>query len=438
MTEGRIVSSTGAEGIDQRSRFVQFVWHPVASNRERLLFVLAFAVLTAVRFPHALWYGRFWAEDGVVFYANAWTMPWWDAALFSYGGYLNLVANVAGVLAYLVPVKLAPHVTSAVALLISCCPAILLAFARDTWLEKRAVLFAALVIVATPPGAQEVWLNALNGQSILTVCVGIILATETRDGAFGAFQKFILFLAPLSAPGVWGLVPFFFLRATISHSWPRALQGTILLVGCLVQAVYFVDLSGRSLGISPLLLGAVFLVKHVALPLFGQDQSAVIANHVASFFTGSTHNWLLFVVIPLFIAMGCVTATKPQQPSIWFFLAGFTVAVLSYYGARGDRLFLVSVAGSARYAYAPQVLFGLSALSWSVVHSGRTAVLAQFVVIWMLFVGVHDYFWPTAPIFANGPNWREEVSRWEQDPAHELRIWPRGWTMRLPAPKLHQ
>jgi hypothetical protein len=61
------------EGTDRRDFPLPALWQPVRNTRERVLFVLGFAVLTAIRFPNAPWYGRFWAEEGSLFYANAWS-----------------------------------------------------------------------------------------------------------------------------------------------------------------------------------------------------------------------------------------------------------------------------------------------------------------------------------------------------------------------------
>jgi hypothetical protein len=73
-------------------------------------------------------------------------LPWWQVLLFSHAGYLNFVANFAGFLAYVVPVQAARHVSSGVALIVHCCPAILVAFALDVWLQKRALVIWMLFV----------------------------------------------------------------------------------------------------------------------------------------------------------------------------------------------------------------------------------------------------------------------------------------------------
>lgn len=49
------------------------------SEAIRLCLVLAFALLIAARIPAVFLVGRFWAEEGVIFYQNAVSEAWWLA-----------------------------------------------------------------------------------------------------------------------------------------------------------------------------------------------------------------------------------------------------------------------------------------------------------------------------------------------------------------------
>jgi len=74
----------------------------------RLLWVFAFAVLICIRMPAILIHGRFWAEEGSPIFQDAWTMPWYGVLTPSYGGYLSIVPNLAGLFArHLVPLDYA-------------------------------------------------------------------------------------------------------------------------------------------------------------------------------------------------------------------------------------------------------------------------------------------------------------------------------------------
>lgn len=177
----------------------------------RLLLVVAFAVVLFLRMPDVL-YGRLWAEEGKIFFARAAAMPWFSALLLPYGGYLNLVANAAPIIAWhTVPLEYAPWVTTGIGLIFQCCPAIILVCSRDEWLRPRWSLIAALLIIATPPMVSEVWLQSLHSQFHLALCCALILALDAPQKRLAWFGGVLLFLAPLCGPAASGLLPLWLL-----------------------------------------------------------------------------------------------------------------------------------------------------------------------------------------------------------------------------------
>ncbi len=141
---------------------------PAARRTDGLLrpaLLLAFVILVCARMPDIVLHGRFWAEEGRYFFHDAASMGWRQALFYPVGGYLNIVANGAGLLAHaLVPLRLAPFVTTGVALACQACPLLVLLSARDRWLQSPAVLCAATLLLATPAAVDEVWLNSIHSQ----------------------------------------------------------------------------------------------------------------------------------------------------------------------------------------------------------------------------------------------------------------------------------
>lgn len=406
---------------------------PVSSSGERFMYILLFALLVAVRIPRILLEGRFWAEDGRIFYERAWERPWLDALFLPYTGYLNLTANLAGVFArHFAPLPIAPYVTTGLALLIQCVPAILIVTSRLDWLQRRVVLLIALLIVATPPDSEEVWLNACSSQHHLALAAAIILALETRSGLVGALQLGVLCIAPLSSPASWVLVPLFGLRSVIDRSWPRAVQTLVLLAGVTAQlALFFTSIDGRVIGMPPSLFGAIVLTKNIFAPLlYAPGWSIPIGFLATQFSTSGGPIWCLVIVVVLFAAAIIKAVLLPEKSPLWFLVSGATIATASYVGAIGDKLGMLAMIGGAdRYAFAPQVLFALAVLSWCVVEQGPVRIWARGAVAWLLIVGLAEF--PTKGWQA-GPPWPAEVQKWQQNPSYSLQIWPTGWDMTLP------
>jgi hypothetical protein len=390
---------------------------PVASSFERFLCVVIFAALVVVRQPQIVLQGRFWGEEGKVFFVHAWTMPWYQALFQPYAGYLNLTANLGGLLALnLAPLSAAPYVSTGLALLIQCIPAILLVTSRDEWLQRRLVIGAALLIIAWNVFSWDVTLTSIGSQFYLALAAAIILALEPRSGAVGAFQWLVLFITPLSAPASWVLPPLFAIRAVIDRSRLRALQTAVLLSGAVLQAVFFFGDSGaRHIGLSPTLFGAIVLAKHVITPILNTRWGQGVVNSYVHGFSEAGGP-----------AFASVVRLLDKTP-LWFFCAGVAIAGISYFGALSPKLELVHTLWGARYAMAPQVLLDLSLLSWCALHRGRVRFWTGCAVAWLIAMSLWDFGRAQA-----GPLWRPEVAKWQQDSSYAIKIWPNGWTMQLP------
>jgi hypothetical protein len=66
---------------------------------ERFFLLTTYAAFICLRMPDVLLKGRFWGKEGPVFFVHAWTLPWHEALLAPWVGYLNIVATSAGLLA---------------------------------------------------------------------------------------------------------------------------------------------------------------------------------------------------------------------------------------------------------------------------------------------------------------------------------------------------
>ena len=409
---------------------------PPGTGLERVSYLVFFALLLAVRLPRVLLEGRFWAEEGRVYFENAWNLPWLDALLYSYAGYLNLTANAAGLLArYLPPLWAAPYVSTGLALIIQCLPAVLIMTSRLDWLRHRVVLVAALLLIATPPHSEEVWLNSICSQYHLTLSAGIILALESRAGLVGVFRLTVLLLATLSAPMSWVLAPLFALRAVLERSGPRFWQALVMAFGVAIQLIWFyAAIPNREVGISPTLLGAIALAKQVIIPLVPTPlDSKLIGLFSPDFSNTGGPLWPLAVVSVLFVVLAWGALRRPEQAPLWFLLAGGIIATGAYAGSLANKAALLVVLAGNRYAFGPQVLFGLTVLSLAMLLRGRGRLWARAVVIWLLVVGMWGYFAFAGPgQVQSGPPWLPEVQKYQQDHHYRLKIWPPGWSMGLP------
>ncbi len=402
----------------------------------RLIPVAVFVALVWFRLPTITRHGRFWAEEGTDFFRNAAIMPWWQALLHpAKAGYLVLIGNLGGVLArHAVRLEDAPHCTMALGLAAQTLPMALLAGARDAWVKRPTVLFAAALILAMPPVCDEVWLSTTNSNFHIALAAALCLVLQVPQS--GPARAALLLLAPLCGPASSALVPLFALRAWLDRDRGRAVQAACLTAGTLVQfLVFYTPLANRGHMLGPATLSAIFAVKHLAIPLLGEQAAAVMATQLHGDILSGRYPiaaMLAVASVAALLLVACLRRRAPEPP--WLLLAGMAIALLSYSGALNAGPSLITTVSGNRYAYAPCMLFALAVLALAATGTDLLARGAWAGVVWLLAIAVQQTVLPQDPIFTQGPSWKAELRAWRANPAHPLAVWPAGWSLHLPPP----
>jgi hypothetical protein len=407
---------------------------------ERTAFVLGFTVLVAARMPGVALHGRMWAEEGTAFMRNAIVLPWSEAVVNPVGGYLNLVANLAGIVAvHLVPLEQASRVGVLTGLLFQAVPAILIVSSGFNWLQTRISILATLLLIATIPLADEVWLNSLHPQFHLTLCAAFILAMDPARGWTGWLHLLLILLAALCGPTTWFLLPLFAGRAVMERSWPRTVQGTVLAVGIVLQAALFfsADQTKHStLNMSALV--SSLLLKDLLTQTLDYQTVDAFAGGLRTMALAGTVSPVIAMFEAVAIGLGgALLWLRGPKALFWTFAASVVIAVPSYAAARGGTINLLYAGSGNRYAFVPQVLFALVLLGIATTSKGGIGWLVRGGIVWLLAIGIAEFYYdPIRDGFTEGPRWADEVAAWRQDPTHLVRLWPESdiWTLDLNPP----
>ncbi len=192
-----------ATGIDERERAKGFGgWWQVG------LFFVACAVVVSRR-PDAVFHAQMWAEDGRVWFANAYNSGWWPTLFLPQDGYIQVLPRLGAGLALLLPLAYAPLAMNCVAIAVQALPVNLLLWKGSAvwggW-GLRAVLAGVYLAL---PNSREICATLTNSQWILALCAFLLVVAErpaTRVGRVltlglllvcGLTGPFCLFLAPL-------------------------------------------------------------------------------------------------------------------------------------------------------------------------------------------------------------------------------------------------
>ncbi len=397
------------------------------------LALLLYAALVLLRMPEIVLKGRFWAEEGTIFFTHAWTLDPVRALLTPVGGYLNLVANGATLAArWTMPVTDAPYVTIGVALLFQLVPPLILLTARDAWLQPWPVRLGGVLLLLLVPGSDEIWLQTLHCQFELALACGLLLALEAPRGGRMVFGLALLVLAPLCGPGAIALTPLFLLRAVLDRTRGRVLQLASLVSGSAIQIAFFFSLgTDRGYTLDPGVLLSVVAVKDLVVPFTGLYSSAgrVAALQAA---VASGHVPVLAIVAPLVVFGGLTTVIwrAGNRPAFWLLAGAAATALSAYIGALDGTAALIHTRAGARYAFVPLSLTALSVLALSADRASSWRWPAAAICGWLLVVGTRSYTTPWPPV-SDGPSWHEQVALWRADPAYVMHIWPSPWTVTL-------
>jgi hypothetical protein len=398
---------------------------------ERTAMVLVFMVVIAARLPNVALHGRVWAEEGAVFLGNAAVLPWSQAIFHPVGGYLNLIANLAGIVAFhAVPLERVRWVGVVTGLLFQAIPAVLIVSSGFDWLQTRLSLVVALLLIATVPLAEEVWLNSLHPQFHLALCAALILAMDPVGGWNGRFRNLLILLGALSGPTTWFLLPLFVARAAIDRSRPRALQAAVLAAGLLLQVAFWLQIeqtNSAPFNLSGLI--CAFFVRTLLIPWLDYRSAGAMAGGLLNLAaTGTVPVALAFAEVLITCFVGVLLWQRGRDAGFWMFVAAIVIAVPSYAAARGGTLDFMHIEAHGRYAFVPQVLIALVVLRVAVTGKDWISISARVGVVWLLAIGISE-FHARGTFDEGGPRWADEVAAWRQDPTHVLRIWPGGWTI---------
>jgi hypothetical protein len=403
----------------------------------RLALLTLFAVgLVISRRPDAIFHAQFYAEDGTVWFAQAYN----EGILRSFtivtsqgggqtGGYLQALPRLVAAVSMVLPLRLVPLLFNLVGLAFLLAPALFLFTGRfdhvvpSLW--GKALL--ALVYVALPSAA-ELHVNLTNSQWHLALLALLVLvAGPPSPRRWKAFDLTTLLLCGLSGPFCLLLAPIAGIRWLQIRS--RLLgTATLVLVTCSLLQILILRSQTRPLGThleaSPGLLVHILAGRVFVSGLVGQQGFAVVSQ---------TQAWSSHLVPILVLAAGIAligyAVLRGTSALRLLILYGFLVLGA---GLAQVQWPMVRLGGDDRY-FALAILGLLAVLVWSVGRTrsrgARAAGLAGLGVF--LVVGMPaDWNYPA--FFDTG--FAAQADAFSQLPAGQqmtFQLNPAGWSMTL-------
>lgn len=197
-----------------------FNYYGIYKHHKNLLnmyYLLSYSILIFYRSPEIFKYGRFFAEEGSVFWSYSLANNYSDILqhLIPTGGYFTLNVNLVMILIKFLPNSFAPFVSTYFSFIVSLLPAFFVYKYNIFELDdlERSYVFGIYVFLQSL-NWPEVALNSINSQVYLGVTVFFIVTfgIKSKNIFFRIFEQAVLIIAFLSSFYAVIQFPIIFLR----------------------------------------------------------------------------------------------------------------------------------------------------------------------------------------------------------------------------------
>jgi hypothetical protein len=208
-----------------------------------LSLAVVLGVLLVLRRPDAFFNAQFWAEDGLVFFADDVLAGGWTSLLHPYAGYLHVVPRLVAVLADPLPAAYVPLFYNACAIVVAAACCALFASASYRFLIASDTIRVALCVLFTvAPFADEFIGTISNLQWYLSFGALLLVIAPAPAGLTlrTVAISVIVLLCSLSAPQTVLFVPLAMWRASKRRDTAAA-PGFALIAGVAAQVAMFLS-----------------------------------------------------------------------------------------------------------------------------------------------------------------------------------------------------
>lgn len=380
------------------------------------MFALLGAVLVA-RQPQDFLAAQLNAEEGAVFFQEAYNNGFLRSLFTPEAGYYHLLLRLTAGLALLVPLEFVPWVFKAVSFAVQLLPvAYLLADNMAGFVVSPVLRVAVAALYVAGPNASEIYVNATNAQWHLTFAACLILLSAWRSGkarsiadtsllaVFSLTGPFSLICVPLAAWRWWR-------DGTLGVDRVRNNGPVIVVIGAVVQATYL--LSEKRLAGGPELFAAPTVLETVQIVGLHGTLNSLFGMHALWRWATELPSWVCVAAATLLpVALIEVVRLRNAALAVLAGLAAVSVAVVFLFPLNDPRLWLRPEFGPRYFFFTTlTLLFTLVAM---VERGGMTRRIAAPLLAVALVFGIRgDFVVPPLP----DNQWRDQIAVFRALPA---------------------
>ncbi len=391
------------------------------------IFLFILILIIFYRSPYIFLEGRFFAEEGTIWFRNIFINGKLDTLFFIYeiSGYIHLWMNIAAFFSGLVDIEYAPLVTSYFAFFLLLYIFIYILKSDSILLtNKNFKYIGCLIILFSPVMTAEVWMNSLNAMSYFGIFAFLVLF-EKKETKFRYINYLVFVISGLSGYYASALAPLYLIKYYYKKTFTNL---TYLLILILTSSIQFLttvySVSTNEIASERFLITyekiISFIYNVILKSLFGRE----ILQKILALFN---HGFLsiaaiIFTIISLIILIMIALRKKDYVLNLVIF--SFLIqSLLIIFGSAYDNF----VGG--RYSVCVGVIFLFIFLRlYNLYRDTFMKYFYGLIILIFLFVGFLDYKitnpYPDFLSCIECPNWKNEVNQWKLNKKYNLKIWP--------------
>lgn len=411
---------------------------PAIYDKRRVCIFLGLIFILFLRAPELIIKGRFWAEEGTLYFKYAWEHNILQSIVFVYFrcGYYYLSANLSAIISTFVPLEFSAMISTWIAFGITILVIGVVYFVPSHLLKSEfcKVLFCLDLIVGSQIVA-EVYCNNINTQVYWGI-MGVIILFSNLNKWYNEHDylkirliNLVLLIASFSGLYCVILFPFFVLRYLLeknkqSLTHVKVMAAPFLIqLGIVVYSKFFGGLASSKLNTESFNIKNLFysLRYQFVTPIIGYSASRKIS-------------WLAvaMLIACILIMWGVVLWINRTDRLLVLELVAL-LTLFAYYFAYVQIGALGGVAGGRYAVVSGSIIYLLILICVEKLCAiNQKKALKVFLALALVPILIGGYDWQGNSNsgrldFKNNPNWKQEVQMRKTDNTYKLQVWPAGW-----------
>ena len=410
--------------------------YQIINNRKKEILFFVLLLIIFYRSPYILLHGRFMAEEGSRYFANAYKYGFYYSFFFVdfSSGYLNLWANISGIIANIFTLKLAPLISNYLALV----PKLLIFYFilyKDSYLidKFQYKLLLCLLILLSPFNVPEIWLNSINSQIFFCILSFLVVFNKNEKKDINYLNLLIILIAGFTGVYTCILLPIFFFKYLKFKTLQDKYNLIILLFCAISQFIIIVFAKTTNL----LYEGKLHIIdiNLIYNYIYNVPVKAFLGRNLSQFiFYNLNINvqfaFFLICILSLLIAAYLIYYFKKNQ-NIFdrnkfifnsLLYSFFSISLLILIGGVGDYV-------GGRYAALPSFYLITLALFLAIITNNLNLKIFLHLILFIsILSGAYEFKnnnkYKKYLICIDCPNWSSEVEKFNKNSHYNIKIWP--------------